>query len=66
MGGYIRPTEGPRNRLASGGNGPRAGPTGRFPRDYAGGGTRTRMPPRGHLVLSQARITSFATPAASG
>src|SRR5581483_4453943 len=29
----------------------------------AGGGIRTRMPPRGHLVLSQARLTTFATPA---
>ena len=29
----------------------------------AGGGTRTLMPPKGHLVLSQARLASFATPA---
>ena len=33
--------------------------------DEAGGGTRTLTPPRGHLVLSQARMTSFATPASA-
>jgi Protein of unknown function (DUF3105) len=32
--------------------------------DSAGDGTRTRTPPWGHLVLSQARLASFATPAA--
>ena len=32
----------------------------------AGDGIRTRTPPRGHLVLSQARLASFATPAGPG
>ncbi len=32
----------------------------------AGGGIRTRTPPWGHLILSQARLTTFATPARQG
>ena len=32
----------------------------------AGGGSRTLTPLAGHLILSQARMTNFATPACPG
>ena len=38
--------------------------SGPFP--CAGEGTRTLTSPEGHLILSQARMTNFATPAGEG